>query len=171
MSIEDQQNQFIWLAHVENRSFADISKELNVSRDLLSQWELSLKPQWKVIADIKKIYSAKEIKEEFRVFYEWFKEIEKDKKCFYCGITEEKIKALFDKNILFTKRTRGKKLELDRKDPNPDYNDKNNIVFACYWCNNAKTDTFTADEFKDVGEVFRKIWEKRLSLITNNENN
>jgi hypothetical protein len=24
---------------------------------------------------------------------------------------------------------------------------------ACYWCNNAKTDEFTAEEFKPIGEA------------------
>lgn len=164
MTIEEQQNQFIWLAHVENRSFEEISKELNVDRKLITQWEKSLKTQWQAIVKIKKTHSAKKINEKFKEWYLWFKEREKDKKCFYCGITEDKIGELFDKNKLFTKSKRGRNLELDRMVPELDYNHKNNIVFACYWCNNAKTDTFTADEFKEVGDVIRKIWEKRLSL-------
>jgi len=32
------------------------------------------------------------------------------------------------------------------------YNDTN-CVFACYWCNNAKTDAFTEKEFKPIGDV------------------
>jgi hypothetical protein len=53
--------------------------------------------------------------------------------------------------------------ELDRKEPNQSYDNIDNLVFACYWCNNAKTDTFTADEFKEVGKVFSLIWQKKLA--------
>ncbi len=38
------------------------------------------------------------------------------------------------------------------------YDQLNNVVLACYWCNNAKTDTFTYEEFKEVGKVFANIW-------------
>lgn len=34
---------------------------------------------------------------------------------------------------------------------------------ACYWCNNAKTDEFTAEEFKEIGKEIRKIWDVRLA--------
>jgi hypothetical protein len=50
------------------------------------------------------------------------------------------------------------------------YDDLDNLVFACYWCNNAKTDTFTFEEFKQVGEVFRNIWQKRLENDTRQPN-
>jgi len=33
---------------------------------------------------------------------------------------------------------------------------------ACYWCNNAKTDEFDGDEFKEIGEAIKKVWKKRL---------
>ncbi len=40
------------------------------------------------------------------------------------------------------------------------YNSKN-CVFACYWCNNAKTDAFDEEQFKEIGlaigEVIKKI--------------
>jgi 5-methylcytosine-specific restriction endonuclease McrA len=64
-----------------------------------------------------------------------------------------------------TKRidTRGKKLEFDRKISDASYDDLNNIVLACYWCNNAKTDTFTHEEFKEVGKVFANIWKNRFN--------
>jgi 5-methylcytosine-specific restriction endonuclease McrA len=42
------------------------------------------------------------------------------------------------------------------------YDETNNIVLACYWCNNAKTDTFTYEEFLRVGKVFAEIWKERL---------
>ncbi|KOH46766.1 hypothetical protein NC99_04170 [Sunxiuqinia dokdonensis] len=36
-------------------------------------------------------------------------------------------------------------------------------MFSCYWCNNAKTDTFSSEEFKIIGKEIGKIWEKRLT--------
>jgi hypothetical protein len=36
-----------------------------------------------------------------------------------------------------------------------------NCVMAFYWCNNAKTDEFTEEEFKAVGKTIAGIWEKR----------
>jgi len=85
-----------------------------------------------------------------------------NRKCHYCGITEEMIRKLIQKQKLYKKRERGFILELDRKKPNEEYT-MNNSVLCCYWCNNAKTDEFCANEFKKIGEEIGKIWEKRLS--------
>ena len=113
------------------------------------------------IAEIRNLWRRKKISVPFNDFYNWY--LSQEKKCFYCEITTQKIKKLLETGKLKTKRikTRGKKLELDRKNPNLSYNNFNNLVFSCYWCNNAKTDTFTSKEFKEVGQVFKKIWSKR----------
>jgi 5-methylcytosine-specific restriction endonuclease McrA len=65
----------------------------------------------------------------------------------------------------------GRKLELDRKDPDLTYENLNNLVLACYWCNNAKTDTFTNEEFMKVGEAFKAIWQKRLAETPTEQQN
>jgi hypothetical protein len=96
-------------------------------------------------------------------FYNWY--IEEEKKCEYCGIREPELKILLDSGAVKTKRTRGRKLELDRKVPDGNYDDLDNIVFACYWCNNAKTDTFTYEEFKKVGAVISGIWKGRKEHV------
>ena len=37
--------------------------------------------------------------------------------------------------------------------PGSDYcSDINNLVYVCYWCNNAKTNYFTYEKFKKIGE-------------------
>jgi 5-methylcytosine-specific restriction endonuclease McrA len=115
----------------------------------------------KAILEIKNLWRRKKMKIPLDEFIKWY--LSQDKKCFYCGITEEEIKNLLDNGKLITKRikTRGRKLELDRKAPNLSYDNIDNLVFSCYWCNNAKTDEFTTNEFKEVGKVFKKIWEKR----------
>jgi len=81
--------------------------------------------------------------------------------CAYCHITIREIELLADKKQLNKKNYRGWSLEIDRKDSNLEYK-PDNCVMACYWCNNAKTDEFTFDEFIKVGAEIRKIWDDRL---------
>lgn len=84
--------------------------------------------------------------------------------CFYCGIQQAQINELW-KNEKLTKRNRGYKMEIDRKDPNKGYV-AGNIVLSCYWCNNAKTDTYTCREFKDhIAVGIRTVWDKRLKKL------
>jgi hypothetical protein len=58
---------------------------------------------------------------------------------------------------------RGKSLEIDRKQAELPYSNIQNLVLACYWCNNAKTDTFTEQEFQQLGQVIKRIWVNRLN--------
>lgn len=82
-------------------------------------------------------------------------------KCAYCGINIPMVTELANKQQLFKKNYRGWSLEIDRIDSNKEYSSKN-CVMACYWCNNAKTDEFTHEEFMKVGKAMREVWEKRL---------
>lgn len=165
--ITEQQEKFIWLAHAEGVPFSEIEKILNVPRSEISKWEIELRPIWQEIAAIKKIHSSKEVKLDFKTFHDWIRKMNQNKKCVYCEITETEIAMLYkieeEKDEKLTKRSRGRKLELDRKEPNMKYENLENLVYACYWCNNAKTDTFTHEEFKEVGKVISNIWKKRLS--------
>jgi len=157
-----EQKAFLDLCIVEQDSYDIISSKLTIPRVVLTQWYEELKEERQKIAEIRNLWTRKKIKIEFKHFYNWY--LSKERKCFYCNITEPQIKHLLDSGNLSTKRiiTRGKKLELDRKEPNLQYDNIDNLVFACYWCNNAKTDTFTEEEFKKVGKVFEEIWKTRL---------
>lgn len=112
---------------------------------------------------LKQLWTKRKTDKPFSVFQEWH--LSADKKCFYCGITEQEIKLLIDNNWLTTKRlkTRGRKLELDRKQSELPYSNLENLVLSCYWCNNAKTDTFTHEEFLEVGRIIGDIWKKRMT--------
>jgi 5-methylcytosine-specific restriction endonuclease McrA len=90
-----------------------------------------------------------------------FELINSVKECFYCKISLDEIKELRIKEKLFKKNERGYNLELDRKLPNREYS-VGNCVMACYWCNNAKTDEFTAEEFKPIGELIGQTLKARL---------
>lgn len=92
-------------------------------------------------------------------FISWYTN-KKPKKCHYCGCTKAYIEKFW--KITDSKRygTRGKSLEIDRlKDEN--YSE-NNCVLACYWCNNAKSDVFTPEEFKPIGCAIGKVIQSKI---------
>lgn len=86
-------------------------------------------------------------------------------KCSYCDISEKNIAAMKAKGLIKTKRGRGSIMEIDRLNSNQEYTAKN-IVLACYWCNNAKTDEFTPEEFKaHVAPGIKAVWQARLKSM------
>jgi len=99
-------------------------------------------------------------KEDFLAFYG---EDDKNRECSYCKITENEISKLINSCSIKTKRlsTRGRSMEVDRINPHLGYT-KDNINLSCYWCNNAKTDEFLEDEFKNIAKEIRKVWKGRL---------
>ncbi|MFW5803636.1 MAG: hypothetical protein ACOCWG_00225 [bacterium] len=83
--------------------------------------------------------------------------------CGYCKITLETINLLVNKKKIFKKPyQRGYSMEIDRRKPNLEYTAEN-CVPCCYWCNNAKTDEFTDDEFISIAKEIRKSLENRLA--------
>ena len=93
--------------------------------------------------------------------YTEFLELINEKECSYCKLTIEKVEQLAERKKLFKKNERGWSLEIDRKNSNKEYK-KDNCVMSCYWCNNAKTDEFTFEEFEEIGKSFEVVWNKRL---------
>jgi len=97
-------------------------------------------------------------------FIKWYGDDSKDRQCEYCLIKESEIKTLINQGKIYTKRltTRGRTMEVDRKDPKGHYQ-INNLVMSCYWCNNAKTDEFSyAETIQKKGKAY-SIWGKRLN--------
>ena len=80
--------------------------------------------------------------------------------CGYCETSKQQFKDLIESGKIKTKRlsTRGRNFEVDQIKPNKGYIG-GNLILACYWCNNAKTDEFSHKEFKlianGIGEAFR----------------
>ena len=93
----------------------------------------------------------------------------KTRKCIYCGVREDQL------NLLQTVRSgRGERLEYDRLISRHSNGDKQtyeikNIELACYWCNNAKTDTFSPKEFKEIARGINRVWNEKLKQIAPNE--
>ena len=84
--------------------------------------------------------------------------------CHYCHINDKEIELLESKGQIKTKRDRGYTMEIDRIKPNYEYS-KDNVVLACYWCNNAKSDEFTLTEFADhIGPGIGNVWQERKNL-------
>jgi hypothetical protein len=100
--------------------------------------------------------------DQFKDFYG--PDIGHDRQCHFCHIKEKEIEELIRDGKILTKRlrTRGRKMEVDQRNPNEGYTN-NNIALCCYWCNNAKTDEFSEEDFVPVGKEFEKIWRKRLN--------
>ena len=99
-----------------------------------------------------------------------FKELLENTSCTYCGISLKQIAKLGRAGKLNNKRseTRGYTLEIDRISPNLEYT-KDNCCMSCYWCNNAKTDEFSASEFKTIAKGINETWNKRLQEIESSE--
>ena len=157
----DKKKRYLELLIEKQLSFDKISEELKIDRKMVSEWYEELRPERESLAKVRTIWLNKELQNiPLMEFNEWYTT---NRECYYCGITEDKIAILFDKKAIYTKRNRGKKLEIDRKMPEKEYKEGiENLVHSCYWCNNGKTDTFTSAEFKEIGKVISVIWEKRL---------
>ena len=77
--------------------------------------------------------------------------------CHYCGLKNEQSKLLFDLRPEATRGgRRGRRLEIDRKNPHLKYDELENLVWACYWCNNAKSNFFSEEEFNPVQKGIKK---------------
>jgi len=77
------------------------------------------------------------------------------KTCDYCKISEADFLRIW--GPFYGGKTRGRVLEVDRKASKGPYTE-DNCVLACAICNNAKSDMFDYDEFKEVGEAIEGIW-------------
>jgi len=157
--------KFLDLCVFQQKKYAEIEQEMHIDRNTLSSWYEELRPVRERMARVKTIHGRKNMAAaNLMAFFNWYEG--RSTKCEYCGVTEEELALLNKDEQMINKRTtRGRTLELDRKKPNEPYDNLDNLVMCCYWCNNAKTDTFTHDEFKIVGEAIGSIWKNRLNRL------
>jgi hypothetical protein len=156
------QTKFLQLSIVDQMKYSDIEQSMGVNRTQLSKWWNELKDEREKLSKVRQVWAKKCSEIDFWIFHDWYTTTKKE--CHYCNITEQQIRSLIDKEMINTKRliTRGKSLEIERRQPNKSYDEIDNLVFCCYWCNNAKTDEFTEQEFKPVGILISKIWKERI---------
>ena len=83
------------------------------------------------------------------------------KVCAYCGISEDDCRDFFKKNPKFSRGGhRGLSLEVDRIDSSKDYT-KDNVVWACYVCNNSKSNYCnTKKEFEPIAKGIHTAWKE-----------
>ena len=115
--------------------------------------------------------------ESFAKFYKWYLEQPAkngEKYCVYCGTAENTLKKLFkekdneserNKPLYSKKRSFTATLQIDRKNSDKGYKDSN-CVFACTFCNNAKSDMIRERDIsffeEHFGEFVRKLYEYLL---------
>ncbi len=101
--------------------------------------------------------------EENRKDSDWVRIInEQDFKCYYCNTDIRTIQKLITNNLIgIRKRGRsgysGLHFELDHKNANNKDNNYQNLVAACYYCNNDKSNTISEQVFLNYFGPQRKI--------------
>lgn len=92
----------------------------------------------------------------FSEFHSWY--INNAHACHYCGLTVHDSQKIVRMGLLKSNRfpqngilgrgtSRGMWMEIDRYNPKGNY-EIQNIVPACYFCNNDKSDVFNGDQYK-----------------------
>lgn len=167
VDMDEIERKYITLTALEQMySRADIAKKLGIDIERVKELEEKTKPERDHISAIRKLYTSKKFNNiGFREFYEIYEKLPKE--CHYCGISQEEINELFDRGEMKPARNgkRGRKLELERVMPKESYENTDNLKLACYWCNNAKTDQFSEDEFKLIAVGIGKALKARLSKL------
>ncbi|MEQ8237935.1 MAG: hypothetical protein RIA69_01915 [Cyclobacteriaceae bacterium] len=143
-----------------NCELADnICLDLNITREEYSEFAKKLdnerKNEIQIIRRIRSLYHNKKNLEgfsfeSFNHFYRWHRiqHQSQEGKCYYCKTDEKVIANLFEKKFQNRKRTtRGKHLEIERRDTTDNLYNEENCVLACYFCNNDKSDIFEENEY------------------------
>lgn len=86
----------------------------------------------------------------------------KAEECHYCSLSLDEIEQLYAKEKVQKKNGRGWRLEISLRNPNKEYSSEN-CVMACYWCNTAKGDEFSEEEFKAIAPALRNKLMERLA--------
>jgi 5-methylcytosine-specific restriction endonuclease McrA len=160
--LNNLEQSFIDTVCIQCKTYAEAEKILDVDRAKIRQLNKDLEPYWRPITKIRDKWKLKKIGGNFWDFYKWYKSTEQH--CHYCKITQAQIDKLHILGLNNKRTTRGRTLEIDRKIADESYSNITNLVYSCYWCNNAKTDTFTEEEFKIIGLAIGTIWKQRLNI-------
>jgi|TARA_B110000902_G_C14124568_1_gene519547 hypothetical protein len=94
-------------------------------------------------------------------FINWY--VNGEKKCCYCETSSEDLSKFYDSNKSKRKLTRGQSLEIERKE-DTEYTE-DNCKLCCYWCNNAKSDVFSFEEFTKIGQAIGLVIKEKLKTL------
>lgn len=148
--------------------YADIQHDLNIDKATFYKMTKEFEEEINVARKVRQICIRKGVHvDKHEAFYEWYKTAERV--CHYCKCTEKDIELYFNTIVAINKRpTRGKTLEIERIDSSiNDYSIIENLTFACYICNNAKSDFFTEEKFKPIGEEIGRTILNSIQNINN----
>ena len=148
-----KEEEFIDYYSYKQKNCTEIEDIMKISAKRRKELEKNTKKEREKIQNISNRYSSiksrvKTLKWERKGFLIWWRD--EPKECNYCKTSEEDIENYY--HLVDSKRskTRGKSLEVDRRE-DTEYSEKN-CVLACYWCNNAKSDVFSAEEFMPIAK-------------------
>jgi hypothetical protein len=143
-----------------NAEIADeICQDLDISRkeysELAKKLDNERKSEILIIRRVRSLYHNKKDLvgfsfQNFNSFYKWYSTQYQTQngKCYYCETDEKIIAQLFEKKFQNRKRTtRGKHLEIERRNSTDNLYNEKNCVLACYFCNNDKSDIFDEHEY------------------------
>jgi hypothetical protein len=116
----------------------------------------------KEVQRIQGLYNSRKLKdtlcagwlENRNEFYMWY--LDRPKICCYCDVSEEQAREYFKINPSRDGR-RGKNLEIERLVPKDPYS-PDNCRFACYACNNAKSDFVAEEDFAPIAAGIKQFW-------------
>jgi len=91
----------------------------------------------------------------FKLTFEEFLEIIKEKQCHYCG--ED---LIYEEYSRVWGKLNSRAHQLDRKNNDLGYT-KENVVTCCWECNRLKSDRFTYEEFLQLSPILKKIQSER----------
>jgi hypothetical protein len=163
-NLSDLERKFIDAVIISGKTYTASAELLRVDLKTIQQLYKDLDTVWRPLIPIRNKWRSKKVGGSFWDFCHWY--LSSEKRCHYCGITEDELQRLHVIGIINKRTSRGKTLEIDRKISSEVYGNLTNLTYSCYWCNNAKTDTFTEDEFKIIGKAIAIVWRNRL----NNDN-
>ena len=146
---------YLELIFFKKKKFDEAAEIGPMERSRIGLRERELKHIREALNRPRKLWRDKEMKVCFWEFADWY--LTNSDTCYYCGCQQANLKRLIDSNQIQAKSGRGKILELERKMPNEPYSNFQNLALACYWCNNAKTDSFSEAEFSEEGGIAEQI--------------
>ena len=158
--LDNLQRSFIDTVYIQLKTFSETVELLSADLTTIRQLNKDLEPHWRPITKIRDKWKIKKVGGNFWDFCHWY--LTAEKCCYYCGITQDELNHLHALGLNNKRTTRGKTLEIERKIPDERYSNISNLTYSCYWCNNAKTDTFTEEEFKIIGRAISSVWKQRL---------
>lgn len=185
MYTEEIINKFIECYSFQQMKLKDIETELKKTNPLMTYSDVQqlykqCKTETDEIQKVRNKFTNKRVEDnnnDFKVFFDWYKQESKKGTCGYCGISQEELNIIFKKEKILPlkrlspstnkrKRSSGS-LEIERKDSEGNSYHISNLILACPLCNNAKSNLISEDDWTNIFvPAMQKYYSKLLSEIS-----